>query len=242
MSEGEPPKTNETQGKGGNTLKIAVLAGVLGLAVGAALYAFSGQIGNGGGGGDGGGGEGDEGGRDDGPLASASCVVDEKLRATLDAKAGGPLAAFKALDRPISVAGLAFNDVDGKSRSLADWQGKTVLFNLWATWCAPCRAEMPALDALQKDLGGDKFEVVPVSVDLGTPHKPMKFYRDIGMKNAGFFHDGDLATLNVLKKAGLAFGLPATLLVSDRSCVLGTLNGPAEWHSNEAKALISAAF
>ncbi|NKB53883.1 MAG: redoxin family protein [Rhizobiaceae bacterium] len=235
MSEGNSPKTDETNGKRSNTLKMAVLAGVLGLAVGAALYAFSGQIGNGGNGGEGG--EGDV-----GPLASAACAVDEKLRTALDAKAGGHLAAFKALDRPISVGELAFDDENGKTRNLTEWQGKTVLFNLWATWCAPCRAEMPALDGLQKDLGGDRFEVVPVSVDLGSPHKPKKFYRDIGMKNAGFFHDGDLATLNVLKKAGLAFGLPATLLVSDQSCVLGVLNGPAEWHSDDAKALISVAF
>ena len=130
----------------------------------------------------------------------------------------------------------------GDKRSIADWRGKTVLFNLWATWCAPCRAEMPALDALQRDLGGDKFEVVPVSVDLGTPEKPRRFYSEIGMKNAGFFHDGDLETLNVLKKAGLAFGLPATLLINQNGCVLGTLNGPAEWHSDEAKELMKVAF
>jgi thiol-disulfide isomerase/thioredoxin len=225
MSEENSPETKENASKGGNTLKLAVLAGVLGLAVGAGLYAFSGFIGNG-----------------EDPLASTSCTVDKSLRAKLDAKASGQLAAFKATDRAISVAELAFNDEGGNKRSLADWRGKTVLFNLWATWCGPCRAEMPALDALQKDLGGDKFEVVPVSVDLGTPEKPKKFYADIGMKHAGFFHDGDLETLNVLKKAGLAFGLPATLLVSDRGCVLGALNGPAEWHSEEAKALVSVAF
>ena len=230
MSEENSPETKENPGKGGTTLKFAILAGVLGLAVGAGLYAFSGHIGNG------------DDGDDSGPLASSSCTIDQSLRAKLDAKANGQLAAFKALDRPVSVSELAFNDVSGQKRSLADWQGKTVLFNLWATWCAPCRAEMPALDALQKDLGSDTFEVVLVSVDLGTPEKPKKFYSDIGMKSAGFFHDGDLATLNILKKAGLAFGLPATLLVSDRGCVLGALNGPAEWHSDEAKALVSVAF
>ncbi len=83
---------------------------------------------------------------------------------------------------------------------------------------------------------------MPVSVDLGTADKPKKFYADIGMKHAGFFHDGDLETLNVLKKQGLAFGLPATLLISKQGCVLGTLNGPAEWHSEEAKELVRVAF
>ena len=227
MSDENSPETEEQSSKGSGTIKLAILAGVLGLAVGAGLYAFSGQFGNGIG---------------FGPLASASCAVDESLRAKLDAKATGQLAAFKATDRAISVTELAFNDESGTKRSLADWQGKTVLFNLWATWCAPCRAEMPALDALQKDLGGDRFEVVPVSVDLGTPEKPRRFYSEIGMKNAGFFHDGDLETLNVLKKAGLAFGLPATLLINKSGCVLGTLNGPAEWHSDDAKELVKVAF
>ena len=228
MSEENSPETEEQSSKGSGTVKLAILAGVLGLAVGAGLYAFSSHFGNGGG--------------EGGPLASASCAVDETLRAKLDAKATGQLAAFKATDRAISVAELAFNDESGTKRSIADWRGKTVLFNLWATWCAPCRAEMPALDALQRDLGGDKFEVVPVSVDLGTPEKPRRFYSEIGMKSAGFFHDGDLETLNVLKKAGLAFGLPATLLINQNGCVLGTLNGPAEWHSDEAKELMKVAF
>ena len=139
------------------------------------------------------------------------------------------------------MASFAFNNDAGQAKTLADRSGKTVLFNLWATWCAPCRAEMPALDALQKELGSDTFEVVPVSVDLGEPTKPKKFYNDIGLKSVGFFHDSELATLNTLKKNGLAFGLPATLLIDGKGCVLGTLNGPAEWAGDDAKGLIIAA-
>ena len=101
---------------------------------------------------------------------------------------------------------------------------------------------MPALDQLQADLGGDNFEVVLVSVDLGADDKPKKFYKDVGMKHASFYHDPELSTLNALKKEGLAFGLPATLLVGGNGCVLGALNGPAEWASDDAKKLIETAL
>ena len=101
---------------------------------------------------------------------------------------------------------------------------------------------MPALDQLQADLGGDQFEVVLVSVDLGADDKPKKFYKDVGMQHASFYHDADLSTLNILKKEGLAFGLPATLLVDGSGCVLGALNGPAEWASDDAKKLIETAL
>lgn len=218
----------QKSGSGSKGLSIALLAGVLGLAVGAGLYAFSGSDDNG---------ENAVAGLDGG-----TCAVDQALRTKLDTVAGGDVAAFKALDRPFSVASFAFNNKAGEAKTLGDWEGKTVLFNLWATWCAPCRAEMPALDALNKDLGGDKFEVIPVSVDLGEPDKPQKFYTDIGLKSVGFFHDPELATLNTLKKNGLAFGLPATLLVNGKGCVLGTLNGPAEWAGEDAKKLIQTAL
>lgn len=225
MSEESSPELKEPQRKTSNTVKLALLAGVLGLAIGAGLYAFSGPLGN-----------------VESETAQGGCAIDNKLRAKLDAAAHGHLAAFKATDRPISVAKLAFKDRNGHDRTLADWAGRTVLLNLWATWCAPCRAEMPALDALQRDLGGDNFEVVPVSVDLGSDAKPRRFYAEVGMQHAGFFHDSEIETLDVLKKQGLAFGLPATLLVGKTGCVLGTLNGPAEWASDEAKSLVSIAF
>ncbi|MEP0941643.1 MAG: TlpA disulfide reductase family protein [Rhizobiaceae bacterium] len=227
MNEDHSPDKNVASNPSLKTAKLAMLAGVLGLAVGAGLYAFSDRVGND---------------QNTGPLASASCAVDESLRAKLDNNSGGHVAAFKALDRPVSVAELGFTDLNGQEKSLGDWSGRTVLFNLWATWCAPCRAEMPALDQLQADLGSDQFEVVLVSVDLGSDEKPKKFYKDVGMQHARFFHDADLSTLNVLKKEGLAFGLPATLLVNGKGCVIGALSGPAEWASDDAKKLIETAL
>ena len=232
MSEDPSPKPDEPQNKAGKGVMIALLAGILGLAAGAGLYALSGSNDNIAG----------DAKTVAGTAEAGACVLDETLRAKLDQAAGGDVAAFKAIDRAYSVAALPFKDSDGTAKTLGDWKGKTVLFNLWATWCGPCRAEMPALDALQKELGGDNFEVVPVSVDLGDDAKPKKFFADIAIKDMRFFHDGELATLNSLKKDGLAFGLPATLLVSQDGCILVTLNGPAEWASDDAKRLIKTAM
>ena len=216
------PTPDAKQGRAGlsGIIRLLALIAVLGMAIGVGLYAFLPENGN------------------KNAQLAGSCTVDEEHRAILDASAKGDVAAFRALDRPYSIRDLEFNDGDGNSVTMANWEGRTVLFNLWATWCAPCRKEMPALDALQKQLGGDNFEVVPVSVDLGEPDKPKQFYQSIGLKNLGFFHDPALKTLNTLKKSGLAYGLPATLLIDKRGCVTGSLNGPAHWDGNDAVTLI----
>ncbi len=224
----ESAKTGNT---GGRFARAAILAAVLGLAAGAGLYAFYGMSGN-------------AEMTASGPANAdiRDCEPDRDVRARLENAATGDVAAFQPLDRAESVGELSFQDDKGEIRKLGDWRGKLVLFNLWATWCAPCRAEMPALDALQARLGGNEFDVVAVSVDLGAADKPKKFYRDIGMKNAGFFHDGEMTTLNDLRKKGLALGLPTTMLVSRKGCALGVLNGPAEWAGEDAVNLVRAAL
>ena len=172
-----------------------------------------------------------------GATASA-CALDDATRARLDAAATGQMAAFTVADRPVPLSDLALDGPDGEPTTLGRWQGRTVLLNLWATWCAPCRAEMPALDALQREEGGADFEVVPVSLDMGSDERPRGFYEEVGLKDLRFFHDGSLETLNRLKAAGLAFGLPATLLIDARGCVTGTLNGPAAWEGEDARRLV----
>lgn len=173
---------------------------------------------------------------------AGTCAMSDTNRAALDAAAIGEVAAFQVADNALDVSATRFNRHDGTQTTLADWSGRTVLLNLWATWCAPCRREMPHLDKLQADLGGDEFEVVAVSLDMGDADKPKKFYADIGLKSMGFFHDPSLDTLTDLKKQGLVYGLPATLLIDGRGCALGVLNGPAEWQSDDAKALVRAAM
>jgi thiol-disulfide isomerase/thioredoxin len=151
------------------------------------------------------------------------------------------MAAVRIMNAPMPLGELAFLDADGKPRTLGESAGKTVLLNLWATWCPPCRAEMPALDALQRELGGEKFEVVAISVDLGAPDKPKRFFAETGISSLGFFHDGSMDAFNRLKKAGLAIGMPVSVLIDRDGCALAVLNGPAQWDSPAAKALIKAA-
>ena len=172
--------------------------------------------------------------------AHAECALDDDARTRLAAAAQGQMAAFTVADTPRRLDTLAFQTRDGGETSLKDWRGRVALVNLWATWCAPCRAEMPALDALQRDRGSEGFEVVPISLDMGDAQKPKDFYEEIDLKSLAFYHDGTLATLNTLKAEGLAFGLPATLLIDGRGCVVGTLNGPAHWDGEDAHALIDA--
>jgi len=165
----------------------------------------------------------------------------EKARTIADA-ATGEVAAMLPADPPQSLKGLAFNGPDGKPMTLADRGGKTLLINLWATWCAPCRAEMPALDALQEQMGGDRFEVVAVNVDTGGDEKPKNFLSEIGVDNLSYYREPTLDLFNDLKKRGLALGLPVTLLVDADGCLLANMNGPAEWSSADAKRLIEAAL
>lgn len=173
--------------------------------------------------------------------AAAGCEAALEQAALLNGANTGAVAAFTIVDRPVDVGALAFTDASGAGKSLADWKGRVVLLNLWATWCAPCREEMPSLQALQQQSGGPDFEVVPVSVDLGTDEKPKKFYADNNLSGLGFFHDGTMGVFNALKKESLAFGMPATLLIDRNSCVMGVLNGPADWASPEALALVERA-
>jgi thiol-disulfide isomerase/thioredoxin len=127
------------------------------------------------------------------------------------------------------VVAITFEDAQGRSRSLADLEGKTVLLNIWATWCVPCRLEMPALDRLQASLGGPDFEVVPVSIDRGGMTVVRKFYDEIGIRNLGMYVD---ASGQAVRQVG-AVGLPTTLLIDRAGREVGRIIGPAAWDSPE---------
>jgi thiol-disulfide isomerase/thioredoxin len=145
-------------------------------------------------------------------------------------------------DHPQRLSGLSFQDASGKKMSLADFAGKTLLVNVWATWCVPCRAEMPALDKLEAKLGGKDFQVVAVNIDTGDPNKPAKFLKEIGVTHVKLHRDPTMGVFNELKGQGLAFGLPVSLLVNGKGCLLGAMNGPAEWDGADAAKLIKAAI
>ena len=171
-----------------------------------------------------------------------ACAAKAGKAKTVAASATGEAAALMPADPPMSLKAFSFNGPDGKPMTLADHKGKTVLLNLWATWCAPCRAEMPALDALQKEMGGDRFEVVAVNVDTGDDAKPKKFLADIGVHTLGYYRDTTMGLFNDAKQRGLALGLPVTMLVDGEGCLIGHMNGPAEWASPDARKLIDAAL
>jgi len=179
------------------------------------------------------------------PVASeadvAACAAKADKAKALAASATGDVAAMLPADPPQSLKGLAFNAADGTPMTLADREGKTVLLNLWATWCAPCREEMPALNALQKQAGGEDFEVVAVNVDNGDDVKPKKFLAETGIDTLGYYRDNTLALFNDLKKRGLALGLPVTLLVDKDGCLVAHMNGPADWAGDDARRLVDAA-
>lgn len=150
-------------------------------------------------------------------------------------KPSGRLGAFIVHDEPKPMPDLTFLDRDGAERTLADWNGKVVLLNLWATWCAPCKHEMPMLDRLQARLGSDAFEVVAVSLDRGGPKKPLTFYEKAGIEHLGFYIDKTMRLGSSLK----AKGMPITVLFDAEGRELGRLTGPAEWDTDEAVNFIS---
>jgi thiol-disulfide isomerase/thioredoxin len=171
---------------------------------------------------------------------AALCEGSTQRIATLEPLIKGHVAALVAQVNPRTLD-LAFKTDDGSSASMQSFAGKAVLLNLWATWCVPCREEMPALNNLQKQLGGDDFEVVAINIDTGDDEKPKTFLTDYKIDELAFYRDNTLGVFNALKKEGLAFGLPATLLLDDKGCLLASMNGPAEWDHDDALALVKAA-
>ncbi len=137
---------------------------------------------------------------------------------------------------PQPVADTAFSDGEGKERRFGEWKGKIVLVNLWATWCAPCKLEMPSLDRLQAKLGGDNFAVVPISLDRTGLEKPREFLATKNLTNLGLFLDSKNAMMQTLR----AQGLPLTVILDRQGREIARLAGPAEWDSAEAEAMIRA--
>ncbi len=154
----------------------------------------------------------------------------------------GDVAAMLLRDEPENLSGLNFNNDAGEAITLAQTGARLRLINLWATWCAPCREEMPWLETLQDERGGDDFEVIAISVDGGSDEKPRAFLDEIAVDGLNFYHDPTIGVFNTLRREGLALGLPVTILVDHQGCVVANMNGPAHWSSPDAFALIDAAL
>jgi thiol-disulfide isomerase/thioredoxin len=148
-----------------------------------------------------------------------------------------PAWAFNfAPSEPKPAPELSFFDGEGNALSLEDFRGKVVVLNLWATWCAPCRHEMPSLDRLQATLGEEGLQVLPLSLDRGEVSQIQAFYDEVGLPTLGIYHDPEAAA----GRAFGAYGLPTTIVIDREGREIGRLLGPAEWDSEAAMALIRA--
>jgi thiol-disulfide isomerase/thioredoxin len=154
----------------------------------------------------------------------------------------GEVAALTPATTPLHLPDLTFEDGSGAAKKLSDFRGKTVLLNLWATWCVPCRKEMPALDRLQAKLGSPNFQVVAVNIDTRDPEKPKTFLADAKLTKLDYFNDRTAKVFQELKSVGRALGMPTSVLVDGRGCEIATIAGPAEWDSDDAVKLITAAM
>lgn len=165
-------------------------------------------------------------------LATAGCD-----RPASEAVAGAKPAAsrqFSLHPKPKPVPDLVFQNERGQAVRLSAFRGKVLVLNVWATWCAPCREEMPTLDRLQAQLGGPDFEVLALSVDHEGQRVVQKFFRDIGVKHLHGYVDPSPQTLDQLK----VLGLPATLLLDPQGRELGRLLGATHWDSPEMVAFL----
>jgi thiol-disulfide isomerase/thioredoxin len=160
--------------------------------------------------------------------------------AALAPLAHGDIAAL-AVDRAPKLAPtIAFEGPGGTKLSLADFRGKALLLNLWATWCVPCRAEMPALDRLQQSAGSPDFQVVAVNVDTARLDRPAAFLDQIGVKALTRYADPSGDSFETMRLAGKALGLPTSLIIDKDGCELGVVAGPVDWDASDARAAIKA--
>src|SRR5712671_3649397 len=172
----------------------------------------------------------------------SACRGAADLARKLAPLAHGEVAALTMATAPLRLPDLAFEDADGKPRKLSDWRGRTVLVNLWATWCVPCRKEMPALEGLQARLGGSNFEVVAVNIDTRDLEKPKNFLKEVNLTRLDYFSDPKAKVFQDLKAMSRALGMPTSVLVDSEGCEIATIAGPAEWASDDAVKLIAAAM
>jgi thiol-disulfide isomerase/thioredoxin len=173
--------------------------------------------------------------------AGGDCPADSaKLAAKLAPLAKGELAALTIARDPRRAEQFAFEREGGGKLTLADFRGRAVLLNLWATWCAPCRAEMPALDRLEAASGDPGFEVVAVNVDTARLERRSAFLDSVGVKSLTRYADPSGDAFETLRKDGKALGLPVTLIIDKTGCEIGVAEGPMKWDSAEAGALIGA--
>ena len=173
---------------------------------------------------------------------ATSCPVQRAQAQVLDEAATGQLAALMGTGEGRGYADMKFKDAGGADVTIADFEGKALLVNFWASWCIPCRAEMPALDAIATQYNSDRFMVLPINLDIGAGglEKAQAFLDEGQFEALPLYADPSFAAFERLKREAVAVGLPATLLLDPEGCELAVLQGPAEWESADGRAVVDA--
>lgn len=173
---------------------------------------------------------------------SSSCPAAATTAEKLRPLARGELAAVEVAKAPAPLPNLAFNGPDGQPTTLSAFKGRTVLVNLWATWCLPCLHEMPSLDALQGQLGGNDFAVVAINIDTRNLDKPKAWLAERKISQLAYYADPEARVFQELRAAKKIEGMPVSLLVDPSGCELAMLQGPAAWASEDALSFIRTAL
>lgn len=166
--------------------------------------------------------------------AGMASLVGGAFMSSLQQPLAAPPTGFTLHREPFAVPPLVFQSDRGQALSLDDFRGQLILLNLWATWCAPCRAEMPALDHLQANLGGPDFEVLALSVDREGVAVVQPFYHELELEHLAIYIDTNAAAQRLLR----VFGLPTTLLINEEGQELGRMIGPAKWDGDDMIAFL----
>ena len=177
-----------------------------------------------------------------GLLKAAECAPQAVAAQKIDAAAVGQLAALNGTGTGRGYSSMTFTDAEGRPKSIKDFAGKALLVNFWASWCVPCRAEMPALDTLAAEENDDRFMVLPINLDLGAGglEKARAFLAEGNWPNLPLYADSTFESFKALQTSAVALGLPSTLLLDKNGCELGVLQGPAEWDSPDGINVIEA--
>lgn len=179
-------------------------------------------------------------GEGDGKVETAASVTTAAAPqgAVSKALSTGTMTAFVVKGERKDVPEISFLPENGDATSLKAWKGRVILVNLWATWCAPCREEMPSLARLESEMGSPDFEVVAIAVDRKGLEASGKFLKEVGATALKLYADPTTESLGKFQ----AVGLPSSILIDRDGREIGRLAGPAEWDSPDAKALIKAAI
>jgi thiol-disulfide isomerase/thioredoxin len=155
---------------------------------------------------------------------------------TIEALRSGSMKKLTFHTAAKAVPAVYFATADGDQKQLSDFQGKVVLLNFWATWCAPCRIEMPMLSELQTEFGGKNFEVVTIATGRNAPGALKRFFDKAGIENLPRHRD----IKQQLARKMAILGLPITVILNRQGKEIARLRGDADWSSDSAKSIISA--